>query len=36
VKIIEYNARFGDPEAMNVLSILSTPLEVRFRSDIAG
>ena len=25
-KIIEYNARFGDPEAMNVLSLLKTPL----------
>jgi phosphoribosylamine---glycine ligase len=24
VKLIEYNARFGDPEAMNVLPILST------------
>jgi phosphoribosylamine---glycine ligase len=24
VKIVEYNARFGDPEAMNVLSILKT------------
>lgn len=25
-KVIEYNARFGDPEAMNVLSLLSTDL----------
>ncbi len=25
-KIIEFNARFGDPEAMNVLSLLKTPL----------
>ncbi len=25
-KIIEFNARFGDPEAMNVLSLLETPL----------
>ena len=24
VRLIEYNARFGDPEAMNVLSILKT------------
>jgi phosphoribosylamine--glycine ligase len=24
---VEFNARFGDPEAMNVLSILSTPLD---------
>ena len=26
MKLIEYNARFGDPEAMNVLSILTTDL----------
>ena len=26
-KIIEFNARFGDPEAMNVLSIIDTPFE---------
>jgi fusion protein PurCD len=26
VKLIEYNARFGDPEAMNALSLLETPL----------
>ena len=25
-KLIEYNARFGDPEAMNVLPLLDTPL----------
>ena len=25
-KLIEYNARFGDPEAMNVLPLLETPL----------
>jgi phosphoribosylamine--glycine ligase len=24
-RVIEYNARFGDPEAMNVLSIISSP-----------
>ncbi len=24
-KVIEFNARFGDPEAMNVLSLISTP-----------
>jgi phosphoribosylamine--glycine ligase len=26
VKVIEYNARFGDPEAMNTLPIMNTPL----------
>lgn len=26
VKLIEYNSRFGDPEAMNALSLLKTPL----------
>jgi phosphoribosylamine--glycine ligase len=26
IRLIEYNARFGDPEAMNVLSILSSDL----------
>ena len=26
VKLIEYNARFGDPEAMNILSLLKTDL----------
>ena len=26
-KIIEINARFGDPEAMNVLTVLATPFE---------
>ena len=25
-RLIEYNARFGDPEAMNVLPLLKTPL----------
>ncbi|KZX14579.1 phosphoribosylamine--glycine ligase [Methanobrevibacter cuticularis] len=25
-RLIEYNARFGDPEAMNVLSIMKTPM----------
>ncbi len=25
-KLIEYNARFGDPEAMNVLPLLKTPM----------
>ncbi|MFX1482090.1 MAG: phosphoribosylamine--glycine ligase [Promethearchaeota archaeon] len=27
IKVIEYNARFGDPEAMNVLSILKTSMD---------
>lgn len=26
IKLLEYNARFGDPEAMNVLSVLNTDL----------
>ena len=26
VKLIEYNARLGDPEAMNVLTILKTDI----------
>ncbi len=26
VKVVEYNARFGDPEAMNVLAVLETDL----------
>ena len=32
VKVIEYNARFGDPEAMNVLSILKTDIIDIFHS----
>ena len=32
VKLIEYNARFGDPEAMNVLSILKTDIVDIFNS----
>ncbi len=32
VKLIEYNARFGDPEAMNVLALLETDLLAIFRS----
>ncbi len=27
VKVIEFNARFGDPEAMNALALLDTPLD---------
>lgn len=36
VKVVEYNARFGDPEAMNVLSILRTPLHEVCESIIDG
>ena len=36
IKVIEFNARFGDPEALNVLSILSTPLDDVFQSMIDG
>lgn len=34
IKVIEFNARFGDPEALNVLSILKTPLDKVFQSMI--
>ena len=30
IKIIEYNARFGDPECINIFSILETPLSTIF------
>ena len=36
VQLIEYNARFGDPEAMNVLSILETDFIDICRSIISG
>lgn len=36
IKVIEFNARFGDPEAMNVLSVLSTPIDEVFQSIING
>ncbi|MFW9868816.1 MAG: phosphoribosylamine--glycine ligase [Candidatus Thorarchaeota archaeon] len=36
IKVIEYNARFGDPEAMNVLSILRTPMDEICRNIIDG
>ncbi|MGY5873393.1 MAG: phosphoribosylamine--glycine ligase [Candidatus Thorarchaeota archaeon] len=36
IKVIEYNARFGDPEAMNVLSILSTSLDEICQGIIDG
>ncbi|MCD6461583.1 MAG: phosphoribosylamine--glycine ligase [Thermoplasmata archaeon] len=35
-KVVEFNARFGDPEAMNVLSILDDPLEEIFRGLVSG
>ena len=36
VQLIEYNARFGDPEAMNVLSILETDLIDICKAIISG
>ncbi len=36
VKLIEYNARFGDPEAMNALSLLETDLVDIFLAQIKG
>lgn len=35
-KLIEYNARFGDPEAMNVLSLLETDLVEIMNAVAAG
>ncbi len=35
VKVIEFNARFGDPEAMNVLSVLKTSM-VKIAEDIVN
>jgi len=35
-KVIEFNSRFGDPEAMNVLALLRTPLPEVFRSMSEG
>ncbi len=34
LRILEYNARFGDPEAMNVLPLLKTPLLDIFKAMI--
>ncbi|MFW9922042.1 MAG: phosphoribosylamine--glycine ligase [Candidatus Thorarchaeota archaeon] len=34
LKLLEYNARFGDPEAMNILPILETPLIEIFKAMI--
>ena len=36
VKVIEYNARFGDPEAMNVLSLLETDFMDICNAIVAG
>ena len=36
IKVIEFNARFGDPEAMNVISLLETPIDEVFQSIIDG
>jgi len=36
IRLIEYNARFGDPEAMNVLSLLKTDLIDICKSIIDG
>jgi phosphoribosylamine-glycine ligase len=36
VKLIEYNARFGDPEAMNVLSIFESDFVGMARAVAAG
>ena len=36
VKVIEYNARFGDPEAMNALSLLETDLLAIFNAMVIG
>ncbi len=35
-KLIEYNARFGDPEAMNVLPLLKTPLASVCQAIVEG
>jgi phosphoribosylamine--glycine ligase len=35
-KVIEFNSRFGDPEAMNVLALLRTPLPEVFQSMAQG
>ncbi len=36
VKVVEFNARFGDPEAMNVLSTLKGSLSAVFESIASG
>jgi len=35
-KIIEFNARFGDPEAINALALLETPYSMVCRAQIGG
>ena len=36
IKVVEFNARFGDPEAMNVLALLRDPLSETFMSMAEG
>ena len=36
VKVVEYNARFGDPEALNLLLLLDTDLLSVFRAIVDG
>jgi len=36
IKVIEFNARFGDPEALNVLSILNSSMDVICQQIIDG
>jgi phosphoribosylamine--glycine ligase len=36
LKLIEFNARFGDPEAMNILPLLKTPLIDIFKAMVNG
>jgi len=36
VKLIEYNARFGDPESLNLLTLLQTDLVEIFRAIVGG
>ncbi len=36
IKLIEYNARFGDPESLNLLTLLQTDLVEIFRAIVSG
>ena len=36
VRLIEYNARFGDPEAMNVLAVLNSDFAAICQAMISG